>query len=166
MPRFACDLFTYLPACFIAMEELFCHLPLVEHQHRPYRHPQGAFRDHTRYWRRRHNTWALGTPTRRVVAGPVHTSNVGLYLYFDDIASFDTRKRCQRLATLRTVFGCLAHVVHFHHHRQRGTITAAVSRRARLLAPLSRLDLIDLTERLGSSGFLAFRPVEALGEIA
>src|SRR2546425_798765 len=33
MPRFACDLFTYLPACFIAMEELFCHLPLVEHQH-------------------------------------------------------------------------------------------------------------------------------------
>src|SRR5437764_6855166 len=138
----------------------------VQQYHRPYGHPQWAFRDHTRGRRGCHNTWALGTPTRRLVAGPLNTANVGLYLYFDDIASFDTRKRCQRLATLRTVFGCLAHVVHFHHHRQRGTITAAVSRCARLLAPLARLDLIDRTERLGSSGLLAFRPIETLGEIA
>jgi hypothetical protein len=138
----------------------------VQQHHRPYGHPQGALRDDTRYWRRRHKTWALGTPTRRVVAGPLHTSHVGLYRSCDAIASFATRKRCQRLATLRTVFGCLAHVVHFHHHRQRGTITAAVSRCARLLAPLARLDRIDLPERLGSSGCLAFRPIEALGEIA
>jgi len=212
MPRCAVALFTYLPACCIAMEELCCPLPLVEHRHqrrqqprealqargdgalgqratvrrqlltyavggtaralcvqqhhRPYGHPQGALRDHTRDWRRRHHTWALGTPTRRVVAGPLQTSHVGLSLSFDAIASFDTRKRCQRRATWRTVCGGLAHVVPFHHHRQRGTITAAVSRWARLLAPLSRLDLMDLPERLGSSGLLAFRPLEALGEIA
>ncbi len=104
MPRCAVALFTYLPACCIAMEELCCPLPLVEHRHqrrqqprealqasgdgalgqratvrrqlltyavggtaralcvqqhhRPYGHPQGALRDHTRDWRRRHHTWA------------------------------------------------------------------------------------------------------------
>src|SRR5216683_3542225 len=138
----------------------------VQQHHGPYGHPQGAFRDHTRGWRRRHNTWALGTPTRRLVAGPLHTSNVGLYLYFDDIASFDTRKRRQRLATLRAVFGRLAHVMHFHHHRQSGTITAAVSRCARLLAPLPRMGLIGRAKRLGTGGLLALLPIEALGEVA
>ncbi len=33
MTRFAFDIFKHFPACFITMEELFCHLPLVKHRH-------------------------------------------------------------------------------------------------------------------------------------
>ena len=138
----------------------------VEQHHRPHRHPSWAFRDHSRSRRCCHNTWELGTPTRRLVTRALDAPNVGLDLHFDDIARVDTWKRCQRLATWRTVFGRLASVVHFHYHRQGATITAAVSYSARLLSPLSRMGHTGCADSLGTGGLLALRPVEALVEVA
>src|SRR5229473_4984942 len=138
----------------------------VEPHHRPHRHPSWAFRDHSRSRRCCHNTWELGTPTRRLVTRALDAPNVGLDLHFDDIARVDTWKRCQRLATLRTVFGRLAHVMHFNDHGQHGTITAAVSLSPGLLASLSGIGRLGLAQSLGTSGLLALLPVEALGEVA
>src|SRR5262249_23667521 len=104
--------------------------------------------------------------TGRSVAQPLNASNVGLHVHFDDIAPFDTRKRGQRLATLRTVFGRLTHVMYFNHHRQGATITAAVSRSARLLPPLAKRGQMGCAGSLGPGSFLALGPVEPLGEVA
>jgi hypothetical protein len=101
-----------------------------------------------------------------LVARALDAPHVGLDLNFDDIARFDTWKWCQRLATLRTVFGRLAHVMHFNDHGQHGTITAAVSLRTGLLASLSGIGRLGLAQSLGTSGLLALLPVEALGEVA
>jgi len=138
----------------------------VEQHHRPHRHPSWAFRDHSRSRRCCHNTWELGTPTRRLVTRALDAPNVGLDLHCDAIARVDTWKRCQRLATLRTVFGRLASVMDFHHHGQHRTITAAVSLRTRLLAPLSGIGCIGLAQCFGSGGLLTLLPIEALVEIA
>src|SRR5688572_21232511 len=56
--------------------------------------------------------------------------------------------------------------MYFHHHGQKGTITAAVSLRTKLLSPLSGIGRIRLAKSLGTGGFLALFPVEALGEVA
>ena len=138
----------------------------VQQHPRPHRHSQWAFWDHSRRWRRRHNTWELGAPARRLVARALDAPKVGLDLNFDDIARFDTWKRRQCLATLRTVFGRLAQVMNFHHHGQHRTITATVSLRTRLLAPLSSGGISGLATSLGTSGLLALLPVEALIEVA
>ena len=138
----------------------------VQQHHRPHRHPQGAFRDHARGRRRRHNAWDLGTRACFLVTGPLDAPNVGLHLHFDNIAGFDTRKRRQRLATLRAVLGRLAQIMHFHHDGQGRAITAAMSWRARLLAPLSSRSHSRLAKRLGTSGFLALLAVETLVEVA
>ena len=42
MTRFAFDLFKHFPARFITMEELFCHLPFVEHRHQRLEQPLEA----------------------------------------------------------------------------------------------------------------------------
>src|ERR687894_1339089 len=114
----------------------------VEQHPRPHRHPERAFRDHSRHRRSRHNAWELGTPARRLVTRALDASNVGLNRNFDNIARFDTWKWCQSLATLRTMFGRLAQVMNFNHHRQNKTITPAVSMRTWLLAPLSGIGRI------------------------
>ena len=57
----------------------------VQQDHRPYRHPQGALRDHARGGRRRHNTWDLRALTRLVVTRALDASNVGLDLDFDNV---------------------------------------------------------------------------------
>src|SRR5260370_14854250 len=88
----------------------------VQHHHCPYGYPSWALRDHSRGWRGGHNTWELGTPPPRLVARPLHASNVGLHLPREDIAPFRTRPRCQRLPTVRAVFGPLAHVMHCDPH--------------------------------------------------
>src|SRR5712691_2403713 len=54
----------------------------------------------------------------------------------------------------------------FHHHGQHRTITAAVSLRTRLLAPLSGIGCIGLAQCFGSGGLLTLLPIEALVEIA
>jgi hypothetical protein len=87
-------------------------------------------------------------------------------LNFDDIARFDTWKRRQHLATLWTVFGRLAQIMNFHHHRQHRTITATVSPRTRLLAPLPSGGIMGLATSLGTGRLLALLPVQALIEVA
>ena len=82
------------------------------------------------------------------------------------VARFGTRKRRERLATLRTVFRRLAQVMHFDHHRQGGTITATMPLHARLLPPISRTGRLGLTGSLGTGRFLALGPVEALVQVA
>jgi hypothetical protein len=101
-----------------------------------------------------------------VVARALDAPQVGLDLHCDDIARFDTWKRCQRRATWRTVFGRRAHIMHGNDHGQTGTITAAVSLRTGLLASLSGRGRLGLAQSLGTRGLLALFSVEAVGEVA
>ena len=62
---------------------------------------------------------------------------MGLDLDFDNARLFGAGKRQKCLTTGRAVLRRLAQVVHFRHHWQGATITAAVPLTAGLLPPLS-----------------------------
>ena len=183
MSRFAFHLFKHFPPRFVAMEQLFAHLPLVQRGHhglkqprdaaqpirdgalgqgepvipqllteavgraaievfvqqdpRPDRHPQWTFRDETRRWRGRNDSCDLRALTRLVVALALDATHMGLDLDFDNARLFGAGKRQKCLTTGRAALRRLAQVVHFHHHGQGATITAAVPLTAGLLPPLA-----------------------------
>src|SRR5712691_11611448 len=138
----------------------------VQQHHRPDRYPQWAFRDHARRWRRRHDARDLRTLTRLVVALALDASNMGLDLDFDQVGLFAAGKRHEGGPTGRAVFGCLAHVMHFCHYWQGGTITPAVSLTPRLLSPLAGTGRLGCTSTVGTRRLLALGAVQTLGQVA
>src|SRR5262245_4701440 len=89
-----------------------------------------------------------------------------LDLDFNNGGVFGSRKRAERFPTVWTAFLLWAQGADFDDDGQGGTVTAAVPQTARLLSPLARAAWGRGTSRIEGRRFFAFRPVQALGEVA
>src|SRR5215510_8693325 len=138
----------------------------VQHDFRPHRHPDRAFRNETRGRWGRHDTRERETVTPLVGALPLDTTHMRLDLDFNDGGDFGGRKRAERFPTAWAAFLLWAQVADFDDDGQGGMVTAAVPRTARLLSPLPRVDAGRGTSRIEGRRFFAFRPVQTLGEVA
>src|SRR5215510_7802115 len=107
----------------------------------------------------------MRTTTPLVVALPLDTTHMRLDLDFNDGGGFGGRKRAERFPTAWAAFLLWAQVADFDDDGQGGTVTATVPRTARLLSPFPRADVGRGTSLIEGRRFVAFRPVQALGEV-
>ena len=91
---------------------------------------------------------------------------MGLNLDFDHVGFFDTGKRREGLTTCRAAAHLLAQLMHFRHHWQSGSVTAAMALPTGLLASLAGTERLGLPHTLGTCGLLALLAVQALLQVA
>src|SRR5262245_34138574 len=109
----------------------------VQQDLRPHGEPERAFWEQARGWWSSHSPGEVGTATPPPVALPLDTTYRRLYLDFNDGGFFRARKGLHSFPTAWTALRRRAEVTAFDHHRQGGTVTAAVPRTAELLASLA-----------------------------
>ena len=90
---------------------------------------------------------------------------MGLDLDFDKGRLFGAVKRHERVATDRAMFLRFTHVMHCHHHRQGGAITAAMPCTAGLLPTLAETGRLGLPSTVRTGRFFAFGAVQPLGQV-